>query len=442
MGSYVPTTAEEEKAMLARIGIRDISDLFGDIPGKLKLNRDLRLPDGVSEMEAEKILRSIAEKNKVYRKIFRGAGAYRHYIPAIVGEVTSKESFLTAYTPYQAEISQGVLQSVFEYQTYICGLTGMDVSNACVYDGAEAAAEASAMCLEKGRNRILVSASVNPWILSVVKTYAFGNGAETAVIPEENYATNPDALKELLDERTACVILQQPDFYGTVEDISSMADMVHAAGAKLILSVYPIAAAILKSAGEYGADIAVGEGQPLGMPLSFGGPYMGFMAAKKDMMRKLPGRIVGETKDTNGKTGYVLTLQAREQHIRREKALSNICSNEALCALTAAVYCSAMGPSGIRKAAGLSMSKAHYLADRLSGAGFRPVDQGFFFNEFVTGCPADPDEILKKLSEKGILGGYPLQGSHKGEILWCCTEMNTREEMDELVSAIREVTGC
>jgi glycine dehydrogenase subunit 1 len=356
--------------------------------------------------------------------------------------VISKESFLTAYTPYQAEISQGILQSVFEYQTYICALTGMDVSNACVYDGAEAAAEAAAMCLDRTRNRILVSESVNPAILSVVRTYCFGNGAEVVTIPENGYATDPDALKDLLDGSTAGVILQQPNFYGTAEDISAMAETIHAAGARLILSVYPIAAALLKSAGEYGADIATGEGQPLGMPLSFGGPYMGFMAARKDLLRKLPGRIVGQTRDTQGRTGYVLTLQAREQHIRREKALSNICSNEALCALCASVYCSAMGPSGIRKAATLSMSKAHYLADRLSGAGFRPVSQGFFFNEFVTECPGDPDEVLERLSRKGILGGYPLPGRHRGEILWCCTEMNTKKEMDELVSAVREVSAC
>jgi glycine dehydrogenase subunit 1 len=438
MGSFVPVTPDEEQEMLRKIGVKEIKDLFSGIPDALKVKGSLNLPDGVSEMEAKKIMRAYADKNKVYGSIFRGAGAYHHYIPAIVSEVVSKESFLTAYTPYQAEISQGVLQSIFEYQTYISELTGMDVSNACVYDGAEAAAEATAMCLDKKRHRILISEAANPAAVSVIKTYSFGNNAETAMIPETDYATDLDALKGLLGDDTACVFLQQPNFYGTLEDVSAIAAAVHAAGAKLILSVNPIAASILKTAGEYGADIAVGEGQPLGLPLSFGGPYLGFMATTRENMRHLPGRIVGETTDTEGRTGYVLTLQAREQHIRREKASSNICSNEALCALCAGVYCSAMGPSGIKAAATQSMSKAHYLADRLANAGFKPVEQGNFFNEFVTASPFETDDLTRMLSAKGILGGLPLSGKHAGEILWCCTEMNSREEMDELCGILKE----
>jgi glycine cleavage system pyridoxal-binding protein P len=442
MGSFVSVTPEEEREMLRKIGADRLSDLFSGIPEELKLRKELSLPDGVSEMEAEKIVRKMAGKNHVFQSVFRGAGAYRHYIPAIVNEVISKESFLTAYTPYQAEISQGILQSIFEYQTYICELTGMDVSNACVYDGAEAAAEAAAMCREKNRNVMLVSETANPFVISVIRTYCFGNGMEVRLIPEKNYRTDTEALKGMVNGETAGVYLQNPDYYGSLEDVSAVGKITHDAGAKLILGVNPIASAVLKTAGEYKADIATGEGQPLGMPLSFGGPYLGFMAASKENMRKLPGRIVGETHDANGKTGYVLTLQAREQHIRREKAGSNICSNEALCALCAGVYCSAMGPEGIRKAARSSVSKAHYLSDKLSEIGFERTDQGDFFHEFVTKCPADAEDVMKLLSDHGILGGLPLSGKHRGEILWCCTEMNSRAEMDEMTELLKEVKKC
>ena len=436
MGSYVPNTKQEQQAMLEDIGYGSMDDLFRDIPEEVKLNRELELPAGLSEMEVRKTMEKIAGKNKIYPTIFRGAGAYRHYIPAIVEEVLSKENFRTAYTPYQAEISQGILQSIFEYQTMICDLTGMDVSNASVYDGASAAAEGVAMCREKKRNKALVSATVLPWVLETVRTYCFGNGMELEVIPEKDGTTDLEWLKGHLDQETACVLIQHPNYYGTLEPADAIGQAAHEAGAKFIMSVNPIALGILKTPGEYGADVAVGEGQPLGLPLAFGGPYLGFMACTRAMMRKLPGRIVGETKDRNGKTGYVLTLQAREQHIRREKASSNICSNQALCALAVSVYLAAMGNEGLEQAAVSSMSKAHYFAKQLAQAGYRTENPGEFFHEFVTVSETPSEKALRMLEAHDILGGLPLD-DHR--ILWCCTEMNTKAEMDEAVRILKEV---
>ena len=367
--------------------------------------------------------------------IFRGAGAYRHYIPAIVDEVASKETFLTAYTPYQPEISQGILQSIFEYQTMICELTGMDVSNATVYDGATAAAEAAAMCRDRRRNTILVSETVDPETIEVVKTYCWAAGTKVVMIPASAGLTDINALKELINAETAAVLIRNPNYYGCLEPAEEIAEVTHSAKAKLIMSVDPIASAILKTPREYGADIAVGEGQPLGMPLSYGGPYLGFMAASKDMMRRLPGRIVGETTDEGGNKAYVLTLQAREQHIRREKASSNICSNEALCALRAAVYMAAMGRNGMREAAQQCVSKAHYLQKRLEEIGFARRYEGENFFEFVTESPWPASRVNAVLDKHEILGGLELPD---GEILWCATECNTKEEIDRMVSILKE----
>lgn len=436
MGSYVPNTKEEQQAMLQEIGYPSMDDLFRDIPDKVKLDRELDLPDGLSEMEVRKKMERIAAKNKIYPTIFRGAGAYRHYIPAIVDDVISKENFQTAYTPYQAEISQGILQSIFEYQTMICDLTGMDASNASVYDGASAAAEGIAMCREKKRNKALISATVHPYVLKTVKTYCFGNGMDLEVIPEKDGVTDVEWLKGHLDRETACVLIQHPNYYGTLEPAEAIGQAVHEAGAKFVMSVNPISLGIVKTPGEYGADVAVGDGQPLGLPLAFGGPYVGFMACTKAMMRKLPGRIVGQTKDHNGKIGYVLTLQAREQHIRREKASSNICSNQALCALAVSVYLAAMGNKGLEQAASSSMSKAHYFAGQLAQIGFRTENRGAFFHEFVTVSEMPSEKALKALEEHEILGGLPLD-EHR--ILWCCTEMNTKAEIDEAVRILKEV---
>ena len=435
MGSYIPSTKTERDKMLKSIGLSDIGELYADVPHSVRIKGSLNLPEGLSELEVRRKMAGIAMKNRVFTTILRGAGSYDHYIPSIVKYITSKEEFVTAYTPYQAELSQGILQSIFEYQTMICSLTGMDVSNASVYDGATAAAEASAMCV-KGRRRVtLVSASVHPDTISVIKTYCFGTDREIRIIPSNGGTTDIDALKSMLNEETASVYIQQPNFLGLIENAEEIGKAASGSGAKFIMGCNPICISIIKTPAECGADIAVGEGQPLGMPMSYGGPYLGYMATKAAMMRNLPGRIVGQTVDAEGKRAFVLTLQAREQHIRREKASSNICSNQALCALTASVYMSVMGPSGIRGAAEQSMSKAHYLAESLCRIkGISMAYEGNYFNEFVTRMPADNKLILDSLAKADILGGLPVEDG----ILWCVTEKVSREKLDETVRIVKE----
>ena len=436
MGSYVPSTAQERQEMLASVGLCSIDELFSHIPDSLKLKGELNLPSGKSELEVCRTMEHIAAQNIVFDSIFRGAGAYDHYIPAIVKSVTGKEEFVTAYTPYQAEISQGVLQSIFEYQTMICELTGMDVSNASVYDGATAAAEAVNMCCERSRNVVFCSAAAHPDTIEVVKTYCWASGHEFVLVPAKDGKTDWNSIVPQLDKKTsACLYIQSPNFFGQIEDVQQAAEAVHAVGAKLIMGCNPIALGLYKTPAELGTDIAVGEGQPLGMPLSFGGPYLGFMATTQAMMRKLPGRIVGETTDVDGKRAFVLTLQAREQHIRREKASSNICSNQALCAMTAAVYLAAVGPEGLKQVANLCYQKAHYLMQQLTAIpGITLRYQGPFFHEFVTD-QADANRILLKLEQEGILGGLPLSD---GGILWCATEKNSKEDIDRMVGIIRK----
>lgn len=436
MGSYVPSTAQERQEMLASIGLCSIDELFSHIPDSLKLKGELNLPSGKSELEVCRTMEHIAAQNIVFDSIFRGAGAYDHYIPAIVKSVTGKEEFVTAYTPYQAEISQGVLQSIFEYQTMICELAGMDVSNASVYDGSTAAAEAVNMCCERSRNVVFCSAAAHPDTIEVVKTYCWASGHEFVLVPAKDGKTDWNSIVPQLDKKTsACLYIQSPNFFGQIEDVQQAAEAVHAVGAKLIMGCNPIALGLYKTPAELGADIAVGEGQPLGMPLSFGGPYLGFMATTKAMMRKLPGRIVGETTDVDGKRAFVLTLQAREQHIRREKASSNICSNQALCAMTAAVYLAAVGPEGLKQVANLCYQKAHYLMQQLTAIpGITLRYQGPFFHEFVTD-QGDANRILLKLEQEGILGGLPLSD---GGILWCATEKNSKEDIDRMVGIIRK----
>ncbi|WP_411675847.1 aminomethyl-transferring glycine dehydrogenase subunit GcvPA [Caproicibacter sp.] len=437
MGSYIPSTPEEQKEMLSAAGFDSFDGLFSQIPESVRLSRLLDLPQGLSELEVRRKMTAIASENKVFPTVFRGAGAYRHYIPAAVTRITANETFLTAYTPYQAEISQGILQSIFEYQTMICELTGMEVSNASVYDGANAAAEAAAMCRDRGRTTVYVSAASHPDTIRTIRTYAFGADTQVCLVPEKDGATDASALKDLLeqDKTAACFFLQQPNYFGTIEDAAALGEIAHAAGAKFIMGCNPISLAVLKTPAECGADVAVGEGQPLGMPLGFGGPYLGFMACKKAMMRRLPGRIVGQTSDAAGNRAFVLTLQAREQHIRREKALSNICSNEALCALTASVYLSTMGPDGLRAAAEQCYSKAHYAAKKIGAVkGFELKNQTEFFHEFVTACP-NVQKTLELLEQHGILGGLPLPD---GGLLWCVTEYNSKEEIDRLAELLEE----
>ena len=436
MGSYIPSTKEERQEMLAAAGYGSIRSLFKDVPAEVYLDKPLNLPQGMSELEVRAKMQELAGKNTVFGTILRGAGAYDHYIPSIVKYITSKEEFVTSYTPYQAEMSQGILQSIFEYQTMICDLTGMDTANASVYDGASAAAEAAAMCRDRRRSVAIVSAAANPDVIATMQTYCFGAGTELRLVPAKDGRTDLDALKAMLTPDVCCVYVQQPNFYGQFEEAEQIAELTHAGGAKYIMGVNPIALAIMKTPAECGADIAVGEGQPLGLPLGFGGPYLGFMAATGAMMRKLPGRIVGETVDADGNRAYVLTLQAREQHIRREKASSNICSNEALCALTAGLYMATMGPDGMAEAAEQSMAKAHYLEKALCALpGVEPVYGGAYFHEFVLKMPRS-QELLEALDRRGILGGLPLGDDR---VLWCATEKVSRRELDEAVSIVKEV---
>ena len=435
MGSYVPSTQEQRQEMLSAIGLKDFRELYKDVPESMYLDRPLDLPAGQSELEVSRALNAMARKNRVYDAILRGAGAYDHYIPSIVKYIPAKEEFLTAYTPYQAEMSQGVLQSIFEYQTEICELTGMDVSNASVYDGATAAAEACAMARDRKRRLTLVSGAAHPDVVNTVRTYCYGTNDEVKVVPVKNGKTDLDALKEMLTAEVSAVYVQQPNFYGLFEDAEGMAAAVHEAGALFILGVNPIALGIMKTPRDMGADIAVGEGQPLGLPLGYGGPYLGFMATTTKHMRKLPGRIVGETTDDAGNRAYVLSLQAREQHIRREKAGSNICSNEALCALTAGVYLAAMGPEGLKEVAESAMAKAHYLCrELLQLPDVKLRYEGAFFHEFLLDMPK-ADEILAALDRKNILGGLPYEGG----ILWCATEKVPKATLDEVIATVKEV---
>lgn len=423
--------------MLQEIGYSDFEDLFKDIPAAARVQGELDLPKGKSEVEVSQIMEELAGDNVVFDSIFRGAGAYNHYVPATVEAIANKEEFLTAYTPYQAEISQGVLQSIFEYQTMVCQLTDMDVANASMYDGTSAAAEACAMTQDRKHSTIYVSDAVDKRILSVINTYSFGRDAQVEIVPSKDGATDLEALKEVLsaDDKAACFLMQYPNFYGVVEDGDAIAEIVHEAGAQLIMSVNPIALGLLKTPGEIGADVVVAEGQPLGLGLAYGGPYLGILATTQKNMRKIVGRLVGETKDSQGERGFVLTLQAREQHIRREKAASNICSNEALCALKASIYLATIGPKGLKQVATLCTSKAHYLADRFEEIGLKKAYDKEFFHEFVTTCP-NADQLLDAMEDNGILGGLKLSDT---EILWCCTELNAKEDMDDVVEIAKEV---
>lgn len=437
MAGYIPSTHSQREEMLRIVGVKDYRELYRDVPAEMYLQAGLNIPEGLSELEVSRRVGAMAEKNRVFPTVLRGAGAYDHYIPSIVKYIPAKEEFLTAYTPYQAEMSQGILQSIFEYQTMICDLTGMDVSNASVYDGATAAAEAAAMCRDRKRRVTLMSACANPDTIATVRTYCYGTGDELRIIPEKDGKTDLAALKAMLGDDVASVYIQQPNFYGQLEEADTIGTLTHEAGALYIMGCNPIALAIVKTPGECGADVAVGEGQPLGMPLSYGGPYLGFMAATTKLMRKLPGRIVGQTEDCHGERAFVLSLQAREQHIRREKASSNICSNQALCALTAGLYMSAMGPEGMAQAAKQSMSKAHYLASELCKLeGVSLVHEGAFFHEFVTTLPRR-EAVLKALEDGGILGGLPVEDG----VLWCATEKVSKQELDRAVSIVKEVLG-
>ena len=432
---YIPHTPEDIRRMMNAVGIASVEDLFEDIPERYRLKRLLDLPLPRSEQEVTRLMKDYADRNVVSPVILKGAGAYHHFIPAVVGHVISRSEFYTAYTPYQAEISQGILQAIYEYQTMIAGLTGMRVANASMYDGASAMAEAAVLAAKTlNRNRIAVVRSVHPEYRQVVRTYAWSNGYEVAEVPYgPNGQLDRKALADGVDSNTAAVLLQSPNFFGVVEDTAAIASIVHGQGA-LLVSGFTEATSlgILKPAGDMGADFVVGEGQAFGNPLNYGGPYLGIFAATEKFLRKIPGRLAGATVDQEGKRGYVLTLQTREQHIRRERATSNICSNEALCALAAAVYLVSLGKN-LKKLAAQNVHKTQYLMKRLLQIpGWEPIFSGPVYNEFAVRCP-DPQVANGKLQREGIVGGYELAKDYpewKDGILFCATEMLTKEDMD------------
>lgn len=439
MRSYIPNTGADRQAMLRTIGKNSVEDLFAAIPHNLRLASPLDIPSAQSEMEAAGQVKALARGNKSTDNLvcFLGAGAYDRYIPAVVDQLLLRQEFYTAYTPYQPEISQGTLQAIFEYQSMICALTGLDVSNASLYDGASALAEAMVLsCKETGRKGVAVSRAVHPQGRETLRTYARFQGISVSEFGWKNGAVDMDGLKAALAPDIACVIVQNPNFLGCVEDLEKIAEAAHANGSLLVVSCEPVSLALLKSPGEAGADIAVGEGQGMGNTLSFGGPYLGFIAAKEKLLRKMPGRIVGQTADAEGTRGFVLTVQTREQHIRREKATSNICSNEALCALAATIYLTALGKDGLVQAATLSLQKAKYAYDRLIETGkFKPLWNAPFFGEFALAYRGNTGKLNKHLLAHNILGGYELELAYpelKNSWLVAVTEKRTKEEIDAL----------
>ncbi len=443
--SYVPHTEADRAEMLAAIGVERVEDLFDGVPEAYRFP-GLNLPEPLSEMEILTGLQAISEENldTGHFACFLGAGAYQHYVPRIVDQVLSRSEFYTAYTPYQPEISQGTLQSVFEYQSMICALTGMDVANASHYDGATATAEAviTAYNVVRGkRKKVILSPAVHPEYRAVVRTYT--QGMDLNIVGDDDPTATLADLVGMLDNDTICLVVQNPNFFGQIENLEGLADKVHAAKALLVVAAQPISLGLLRPPGDYGADIVVGEGQALGNGLNFGGPYLGIFACREPYVRKMAGRLVGQTVDEAGKRGYVLTLTAREQHIRRERATSNICTNQALCALAASVHMAALGKSGIRKLAELCYHKAHYAASRISKLPeYQVIADGPFFNEFVVRCPQPVKAINDYLlDEWGIIGGYDLGWDYphlEDHMLLCVTEVIRREEIDALVDALAE----
>jgi glycine dehydrogenase subunit 1 len=442
--SYIPHTEAERQQMLAEIGVTTIEDLFEAVPASHRFPK-INIPKAFSEMEILAEMQAYAEANEHAGdfSLFRGAGAYHHFTPSVVNHMLLRGEFYTAYTPYQPEVSQGTLQVIYEYQSMICALTGMDAANASHYDGATALAESVTMALEvnrQKRKKIILSPTINPQYRAVVRTYH--QGTDTKIVGDKGQASIQD-LVDMLDENTAMLAISYPNFFGQIDDIKTLAEKVHNVGALLVMVVNPIALGMYKSPGELGADIVVGEGQPLGIPLSFGGPYLGFFATRMEYVRKIAGRIVGETRDKEGRRALVMTLRPREQDIRREKATSNICTNQGLMALAACVYMTLMGKSGMRQIAELCYHKAHYLADQIDKLnGYKVNRDRPFFNEFVVKCPISVAKINQALIERGIIGGYDLEKEYpqlKDHALFCVTEMNSKDEIDTLVKILGEV---
>ncbi len=442
---YLPNTDADRRAMLAEIGVKSVADLFADIPKEVRFSRELNLPAALSEPELLAHMRVLARKNASGADwaLFLGGGSYDHFIPSVVGHVLGRSEFYTAYTPYQPEVSQGVLQTIYEYQSLIVALTGMDVSNASMYDGASALAEAALIsCASTRRTKVVVSKAVHPEYRETIRTYARGQEIEIveAGFDSKTGQTDLVALGKVVDDNTAAVLLAHPNYFGCLEDPEAAAKLAHDKGALFVVSVDPISLAILKPPAAYGADICVGEGQPLGNPMSFGGPYLGFFAASEKLMRRMPGRIAGATVDHDGDRGFVLTLQTREQHIRREKATSNICSNEALNALAAAVYLTTMGKEGLREVANLCLQKAHYAQEKIAAVpGFSAPFSAPFFKEFAVKGPKALKDINAGLAGRKMLVGPDLGISYpelKGSFLVAVTEKRTKAEIDGLAAGL------
>lgn len=441
---FIPNTDADRKEMLKSIGVKSIEELFDVIPSELRLNRKLNIPQ-MSEMEILAHIKQLAEGTNGDLVCFAGGGVYDHFIPSALISVLSRPEFMTAYTPYQPEVAQGTLQIIYEFQSHICRLTGMDVANASMYDGGTAAAEAVILAVRvTGRNRVVISETVSPLYRQVIETYLNGLDIELVTVSPREGVSDISKLADIVDENTACLLVAQPNFFGCIEDIEEAEELIHKVGGKLIMSVDPIAQALLRTPGEYGADIAVGEGQPLGIPLSFGGPLVGFFAVKKELVRNVPGRIAGRTKDVDGKTGYVLTLQTREQHIRREKATSNICTNQALCATAATIYMTLMGKTGLKKVALMSAEKAQLMHKRiLELDGFENYFDAPFVREFAVKTPVPASKIIDSMIKKNILAGVDAGRWYPGMddcLIIAATEKRTDLEVDFLVDGLKELS--
>lgn len=444
---YLPMTDQDQADMLAAVGAETIEDLFADIPQAVRYNGVLPMSKRLGEPELLKHMRDLSDRNADFDRYtsFLGAGLYDHHIPVVLNHVISRSEFYTAYTPYQPEISQGELQAIFEFQSYICELTGMKVANASMYDGSTALAEAAALASgATKRKKIVISRAVHPEAREIVLTSAHGLDLEVVEVGIANGVTDQDALAAAITDDTAAVLLQSPNFFGCIEDVKSIEPLVHEKKALLVLSVNPLSLGLLESPGVLGADIVVGDAQPLGIPASLGGPTCGFFAVSEPLMRRIPGRIVGQTVDQDGKRGFVLTLQAREQHIRREKATSNICSNQALLALCASVYMSTLGKAGMQEAALLNVRKSHYAADRVAKGSLSLPFSSPFFNEFVVKLPEGTSvkEINSKLLGAGYIGGYDLGAAYPelhGCMLIAVTERRTKEEIDQFIGELEAI---
>ena len=450
VNSYIPVTENDRERMLEVIGVRSVAELFAPISENIRAKNDLSAVEpSLDDISLKKHLQALSARNVNMdaHPCFLGAGIYDHHIPPVVGHITGRSEFYTAYTPYQPEVSQGLLQSIYEFQSLICRLTGMEVANASMYDGATALAEAIIMaCDLKKRKRALIASSLHPAYRQVTETYLSTLPFDAAPVAFDTTTgtADYDALTDAITNETACVVVQQPNFFGVIDDLKSIADAAHAKGALLIVSVDPIALGLLETPGACGADIVVGEGQGLGCFPAFGGPLLGLFACKKEFVRRIPGRIVGGTVDRDGTRAYTMTLRTREQDIRRDQATSNICTNQALFALAATVYMSAQGKTGLAQVANLCLQKAHYAQTQIASLpGYEPVFTGPFFKEFAIRCPDDPVTINKRLLEKGVLGGLPLAPAFpespelKNAMLLCVTEQRSKEEIDALIAALK-----